>query len=62
MCGKVLGKGLILLDLGLNRITLTAMLRTEHGDTESGVIGRDGSLAQVVIIEIAKHSLCAFLK
>lgn len=32
MCGKVFGKGLILLDLGLNRTNLTAMLRTEHGD------------------------------
>lgn len=33
MCVKVLGKGLMLLDLGLNRIILTGMLRTEHGDT-----------------------------
>lgn len=60
MCGRVLSKGLILWDLGLNRITLTAMLRTEHGTP--GETGRHGGLAQVVEVEMAKCPLCAFLK
>lgn len=60
MCGRVLSKGLIALDLGLNRITLTAMLRTEHG--AQWETGRDGGLAQMVEVEMEKYPLCVFLK
>lgn len=36
VCGRVLSKGVILLDLGLNRITLAIVLRIEHGGKGRG--------------------------
>lgn len=56
MCGKVLNKELILWDLGVYRITVTAVLRTEHEDRG------DGGFALVAVVEMAKCPFCIFLK
>lgn len=66
MCGRVLSKEFILLDLGLNRITLTAMLRTQPGDMAEGRErwklgprgrGRDGKLSSLCFPEMTDFFL-----